>query len=68
MVVRSTMRVGLGIAVLLLSFPLISLSSDFAEVQVGILTNCCFSVMLATGATLLPKSSRNRSVFLRQNN
>ena len=54
------MRVGLGIAVLLLSFPLISLSSDFAEVQVGILTNCCFSVMLAIGATLLSKSSRNR--------
>jgi|TARA_B100000614_G_scaffold160919_1_gene142577 hypothetical protein len=62
---RKAMRIGLGIAVFLLSIPLISLSSDYAEVQVNIFTNCCFSTMLAIGATFLPKPPKKKVVVVR---
>ena len=65
MLIRSAMRVGLGIAVLLLSFPLISLSSDFAEVSwyFDKLLLFCYA---SNRATLLPKSSKQ--VSFGQNN
>ncbi len=62
---RSIVRIGLGIAVFLLSIPLIALSSDYAEVHVNQLTNCCFSSMLATGATFLPRPPKKKVVVIR---
>jgi hypothetical protein len=62
------MRIGLGIATFLLSIPIIALSSDYATVDVGWFTNCCFSSMLAAGATMLPKPAKKKIVVVRPKN
>lgn len=62
------MRIGLGIATFLLSIPIISLSSDYATVDVGCFTNLCFSSMLAAGATMLPKPTKKKVVVVRPKN
>tara|TARA_B100000029_G_scaffold254628_1_gene251438 strand:+ start:2593 stop:2763 length:171 start_codon:yes stop_codon:yes gene_type:complete len=54
--------------VFLLAIPIISLSSDYAAVDIGCLTNLCFSGMLAAGAALLPRPPKKKVVVVRPKN
>jgi len=66
--VPRVVRIGLGMGVFLLAIPIISLSSDYAAVDIGCLTNLCFSGMLAAGAALLPRPPKKKVVVVRPKN
>jgi hypothetical protein len=58
-------RIGLGIAVFLISLPLISMFFDYVETDTGCFLNICFSTMLAAGTTLLPRREKQKVVVIR---